>query len=126
MRDRDLPPGKVLEPGEQVRLVAFDRDQVMRAAAVKVFGVVPLSVQGIGGDHSVPDVYRVQQHAEPGDFIGLRAHFDLAQHRAVSVVERSEQVVGILAAAAGAAYGLAVHRDNPAPARHGCGALSRP
>jgi hypothetical protein len=75
----------------------------MRAAAVKVSGVVPLSVQGIGGDHIVPDVHRVQQHAEPGDFIGLRAHAGLAQHRAVRVIERSEQVRGILAAAAGAA-----------------------
>jgi hypothetical protein len=36
--DRDLPPRKGLELGEQVRLVAFDRDQVMRAAAVKVSG----------------------------------------------------------------------------------------
>lgn len=52
--------------GEQLRLIAHDRAQVIRAAAVEVFGVAPLSVQGIGGDQSVPDVGRVQQHAEPG------------------------------------------------------------
>ncbi len=69
--------------------------------------MVALSVQGIGGNHGVPDVDRVQQHAEPGDLIGLRAHAGLAQHRAVSVVKRSEQVRGILAAATGAAVTVA-------------------
>ena len=79
----------------------------MRATTAEVFCVVALSVQGIGGNHGVPDVDRVQQHAEPGDLIGLRAHAGLAQHRAVSVVKRSEQVRGILAAATGAAVTVA-------------------
>ena len=70
----------------------------MGAPAVEVPGVVTLSVQSVRCDHRAADVYAVQQGGEQRDLVGLGAHFYLAQHRAMGMVERSEQVRAVLAA----------------------------
>ncbi len=47
---RDVFPGQGAELAAQAGLVALDGQQVVRAAAVQVSGVPPLSMHRIGGD----------------------------------------------------------------------------
>jgi hypothetical protein len=62
MGDGDLPPGQPGELGAQAGLVAFDGDQVVRAAlAGQVLGMSALRVQGIGGDDRPGQVDAVKQ-----------------------------------------------------------------
>jgi hypothetical protein len=75
-----------------------------------------LGVECIGGDHCLGQVDTgagepVEQRGEHGDFVGLRAHFDLAQDQGVGVGRGREQVYLVAFDIGGAAHGLAVHRD---------------
>jgi hypothetical protein len=99
----NLLPGQVLELGEQAGLVALHGDQIVGTPAVEVPGVVTLIVQSVRCHHRTADVYAVQQRGEQGDLVGLGAHFYLAQHRAMGMVERSEQVRAVVACVGGAA-----------------------
>jgi hypothetical protein len=87
----------------QAGLVAFDGEDVVRAAAGQVAGVLALGVQRVGGDDRPADGDAVQQRGQHRDFVGLRIDLDLAQHHAVRVVEGGQQVPAILAASGRAA-----------------------
>ena len=81
----------------------LDDQQVVRAAPVQVGGVGVLGVQRVRGDDRIGDLDAVQQRGEQGDFVGLGAHLDLAQHHAMGVIERGEQVPAVLATVPGPA-----------------------
>jgi hypothetical protein len=100
---RHVAPGHSGELGVQAGLVALDDKQVVRAALVQVGGVAVLGVQGIGGDDGPCDVHPVQQRGEHGNFVGLGSHLHLAQHRAMGMIERRQQVAAVLPAVPGAA-----------------------
>jgi hypothetical protein len=101
--DRHLAPGQGLEQGVQAGLVAFDGEDVVRAAAGRVAGVLALGVQRVGGDDRPADGDAVQQRGQHRDFVGLRLDPNLAQHHAVGVVQGGEEVPAILAASGRAA-----------------------
>jgi len=75
----------------------LDGDQIVGTPAVEVPGLVTLSVQSVRCHHRTADVYAVQQRGEQRDLVGLGAHFYLAQHRAMGMVERREQVRAVQA-----------------------------
>jgi len=81
----------------------LDRDHIVCAAPGQVAGVLALGVQRVGGDDRVLDVQAVAQRGEQGDFIGLGAHLHLAQHHAMNMVQRRQQVAAAIAAVTGAA-----------------------
>jgi hypothetical protein len=85
--DRHLAPGQGLELGVQAGLVAFDGEDVVRAAAGRAASVPALGMQR--GQHR--------------DFVGLRLDPNLAEHHAVGVVQGGEEVPAILAASGRAA-----------------------
>ncbi len=80
----------------------LDDQQVARTALVQVGCVAVLGVQSVRGDDRIGDLDLVQQRGEQGDFVGLGVHPDLAQHHAMGVIERGEQVPGGLLVTAGA------------------------
>ena len=124
---RDLLPEQLLELPVQGRLVAFDREQVVRPAGVEVVRVLGLGMEGIGGDERPGDVEGVQQRRESVDFIGLLADGGLSEDDAGFMIEGSEQVWRPAVNTAGTADGLAVDRDGPrrlGPVR-GCRILRR-
>jgi hypothetical protein len=81
----------------------LDDQKVARTVLVQVGGVAALGVQRVRGDDRTVDLDAVQQRGEQGDFVGLGAHLDLAEHHAMGVIERGEQVPGGLLVTAGAA-----------------------
>ena len=81
----------------------LDDQQVVSAAPVQVRGVAMLGVQRVRGDDGIGDLDAVAQRREPGNFVGRGVHLDLAQHHAMSVVERREQMPAVLAAVPGPA-----------------------
>jgi len=96
--DRDVAPGQGGKLGVQSGLVALDDQQVVSAAPGQVGGVVTLGMQGIGGDDRAGDIHAVQQRAEQGDLVGLRAHLHLAQYHAMGVIESRQQVAAVFIA----------------------------
>jgi hypothetical protein len=77
-----------------------------------------LGVQRIRGDQHAAEVAGLaEQRGEHGDLVRLRAHLHLAQDHAGAVIEASQQVRRRAVAGAGAAHGLAVHRQHHLPAR---------
>lgn len=99
---RDVAPVQGGELVVQAGLVALDDQQVARAALVQVGCVAVLGVQSVCGDDGTGDPDTVQQRGEQEDFNGLGAYLDLAQYRAMSVIERDEQVPDGLLVTAGA------------------------
>ena len=91
------------ELGVQAGLVALDDQQVVRAAAVQVFGVGALGVQRVGGDDRILNVHPVQQRGEHRDLVGLGVYVYLSQYHAAGMVEGGEQVTAVLPAMARAA-----------------------
>lgn len=75
-RDRDAPPGQVLDLGVQARLVLHDQDVVRLLFRDKELGVLALGVQRVGGDDAPGQVQRLEQRREPGDLVGLAVHRD--------------------------------------------------
>jgi hypothetical protein len=74
-RDRDAPPGQVLDLGVQARLVLLhDQDVVRLLFRDKELGVLALGVQRVGGDDAPGQVQRLEQRREPGDLVGLAVH----------------------------------------------------
>ena len=73
-----------IEPG-QARLGQFRR-------RVEVFGAAALGVQGIGRHDGILDGHAVQQRPEQRNLGCLGGHLHLAQHRALRMIERGEQV----------------------------------
>jgi hypothetical protein len=63
---RQVAPGQGGELGAQAGLVALDDQQVVRVAAVQVFGVGMLGVQSVGGDDRAGDLDLVHQRCEQG------------------------------------------------------------
>jgi hypothetical protein len=59
--DRDVAPGQLLEPAVQVRLVPFDCQHVVVAAAREVVGMAALGVHCIGRDDRAGEVDTVQK-----------------------------------------------------------------
>ena len=93
MSDRDLAPGQLSELGVQAGLVALDREQVMRAAlGDQVLRVAALGVHGVRGDHRPGHADVVRQGGEHGDLVRFRLHVHLSQDRAMSVIERGQQM----------------------------------
>jgi hypothetical protein len=99
---RDLAPGQGRELGEQARLVALDREHVMRAAPGQVGGMATLGVHRISRDDRAGDINAVQQEREHRDLIRFRAGFRLAQDGAVSMIEGGQQVIAGIPADSGA------------------------
>ena len=93
--------------------------------------VLALGVQRVGGDHQPGQVQagqRVQQWSERGDLVGLAVHRDLPEHDSRVVIDHRAQMpclsvpVGVIGSAgAGAAHGLAVHREHPPPLARSAG-----
>jgi len=78
---RDVFPGQRGELGVQAGLISLDHQDVVRAhPGDEHLGMLALSMQGIGGYHASGQVRRLQEGAEPGDFIGLAGHVRLRQH----------------------------------------------
>jgi hypothetical protein len=100
--DRDVPPGQGGKLGIQAGLISLDRDQIVRAAPGEVAGVLTLGVQSVRGDDRVLDVQAVAQRGEHRDFVCLGAHLHLAQHHAMGLVERREQVTATVTIVRGA------------------------
>jgi hypothetical protein len=64
----DSPPGQTGELSVQVRLVAFDGQDPVRAAFGEVAGVLALAVQRVGGDDGVAQVADLlEQRLKAGD-----------------------------------------------------------
>jgi hypothetical protein len=124
-RDRDAPPGQVLDLGVQARLVLLhDQDVVRLLFRDKELGVLALGVQRVGGDDAPGQVQRLEQRREPGDLVGLAVHPDLAEHNTTALIEGGQQVyrLAVGAGMTGAPHRLAVHRDRPPGApRVSCG-----
>jgi len=119
-RDRDAPPGQVLDLGVQARLVLLhDQDVVRLLFRDKELGVLALGVQRVGGDDAPGQVQRLEQRREPGDLVGLAVHPDLAEHNTTALIEGGQQVhrLAVAAGMTGAAHRLAVHRHRPPGAR---------
>ena len=102
-----IPSGCAFHPRCPQAIVALTID------AIRAFADV---------EHDVGQVERgegVEQRGEPGDLTGLALHpgvdTDLAQHHPSVLIDDREQVPGTLGRAAGAAEGLAVHREHPTP-----------
>ena len=101
---------KCPELAAQAGLVAFDGEQVVRAAAMQVSGVLALGVHRISGNHGTGQVGDlVQDHREHGDLVGLAVQGDLCANHAGVVVEAGHQVWGAPVTCPGAAHGLAVY-----------------
>jgi hypothetical protein len=81
------------------------------AAFVQVGRVAVLGVQCICGDHGVGEVDPIQQWRKGGDLVALVVDLHLAHHDTAGVLECGEQVPCRAVSRAGAARGLAVHRD---------------
>ena len=121
-RDRDAPPGQVLDLGVQARLVLLhDQDVVRLLFRDQELGVLALGVQRVGGDDAPGQVQRLEQRREPGDLVGLAVHPDLAEHSTTALIEGGQQVyrLAVGAGMTGAPHRLAVHRHRP-PGRRAC------
>ena len=59
--DRDVAPGQLLELGVQVRLVPFDRQDVVGAASGEVVGMAALGVHRVRCDDRTGEVDTVQK-----------------------------------------------------------------
>jgi hypothetical protein len=98
-----------------------DQDVVGLLLGDQELGVVALGVHRVRGDHAPGQAQGLQQWRERGDLVGLAVHPGLAQHGAGLLVADCQQMNGlpIGTGVAGAAYGLAVHRQRtlPAPGR---------
>lgn len=90
---RDGAPGQGLEMGVQLRVTVYG-EQVVRATADQVLGVLALGVQGVRRYDRAGQVKAVQQRREGLDFIGLSVHNPLPDNDVVGVIERGEQVRG--------------------------------
>jgi hypothetical protein len=112
-----VPPGQPRQLLVQPGTVALDDEHVMRIASVQVAGVLVLRVESVGSDDRAGDIDSVQQRGERGDLVRLPVDHRLTQHDAAAGIERREQVHRPLVGEAGAASGLAIHRDDP---RRGC------
>jgi hypothetical protein len=108
-----VPPGQPRQLLVQPGTVALDDEHVMRIASVQVAGVLVLRVESVGSDDRAGDIDSVQQRGERGDLVRLPVDHRLTQHDAAAGIERREQVHRPLVGEAGAAGGLAVHRDDP-------------
>ena len=79
VRDGDVLPGQGGELGVKAGLVAFDCDEVVRAAlGDQVVGVGPLSMQRVRRDHRSGQVNAVQQGREHRDLVRLGLDVGLA------------------------------------------------
>ncbi|AVZ71119.1 hypothetical protein SLUN_01490 [Streptomyces lunaelactis] len=76
-------------------------------------GVGDLGVQRVEGDHGVGQVERGKEGPKDGDLVGLGVHLALRGDQACAG-HRGEQVDLGAVRAAGAAHGLAVHRQRAA------------
>jgi len=73
-------------------------------------------VHGVGRDHPVDQVKRIEQGAQGGDLVALEGDLHLAQDDPGGVVQGRDQVRGSGPGGLGAAHRLAVDRDD-VPAR---------
>lgn len=65
---------RLLERGQQVRLVALDRQYVVGSSiGDQVARGLPLGVQGVGGDHQAAQIQAGQQRCQLGNLVGLAA-----------------------------------------------------
>jgi hypothetical protein len=121
---RDSFPVQLVELVEQARLVFQHRQDEIGVLDLAQEGRVgALGVQRIGRDHPAVQVQRGEQRLERRDLVALGRDLLLCQHDPV-MRDRGQQVrCPVLAGAAGAAHGLAIHRqprtrrDVPAPTR---------
>src|SRR5512135_1627245 len=132
-RARGRGPGPLPAPASRAGLCAGragsagcpSRSTRSARRGVKGGGGGLLGVRGIGGDDRAGQLQGVEQGGQPGRLAGLRAHVHLAEHHTVVVVDRGQQVAGRIRPT-GAAPGLAVDCDVPAPLAGRCRALLRP
>jgi hypothetical protein len=111
IQDGNTVPGKLGAALEQGGLVGLDGQQVVRPLGDhEELGGVAVGLQRIGRDHRIGQVQVGQQWLEAGDLARCAVDLALGNHRTGGVVHRGEQV-DLPAVAAGAAQGLAVHRD---------------
>lgn len=108
--DRDVGPGQGVERGEQCWLVGLDAEVKVRVPSVQVVGGATLGVQRVGADGGSGDVQGVEQFAQHGDLVGLRADLNLGGHQ-TGAGHRGPQVRLVAVGVFRSAQGLAVHNE---------------
>jgi hypothetical protein len=90
--DRDVLPRLPCQVAAQILLVALDGEDVVRASAVEVGGVLTLGVEGIGGDDHLGEIVDlVEECGEHGYFVGLLADLDLAERHSRVMVQAGHE-----------------------------------
>ena len=101
----------ILERGQQRRLVAFDRQQVIRLFCDNRFGDLGLATHRIDGHQVALDQQGVQQFGDRRDLVTLLSHLLLTQNDAQVGGKGADQVNRSRLAIARTSHGLAIHRQ---------------